>query len=44
MLPTILMLIGAPGGHAILEYRVMDHMKNVVKICLTVYRGIYVYA
>ena len=30
VLPTILMLIGALEGHAILEYRVMDHIALLV--------------
>ena len=29
VLATILMLIGAPGGHAILEYCVMDHIFTI---------------
>ena len=28
MFPTILMLIGAPGGDAILGYHVMDHIQE----------------
>ena len=28
MLPTILMLIGALGGHAISWYRIMDHIES----------------
>ena len=28
VLATVLMLIGAPGGHAISGYRVMDHIKK----------------
>ena len=29
MLATILMLIGVPGGHAILGYCIMDHIYEV---------------
>ena len=34
MLPTILMLLGAPGGHAISGYCIMDQMVCLSKLVL----------